>query len=128
MSEKEHPAQAWLNAISSQLQESSKYLTFLFNSGGSTQQVNAQQQVTNELRLKYNELLREQYRAWRTTPEQASLLPAATLKERIAAAEKVTADQLERQLKLMKEIQAQREADAVSIARAVQSATSSPYR
>ncbi len=116
-----HPSQAWLNEITNQLAEAKKRLNQIHSAGCYGRAVETHhEEIVRTLTVNYNKLLSEQYKALRPTPEQASIQSHLEIelqfKNNISKAEKEIADQLERQLKLMKEIKEFRIREAAEIA------------
>lgn len=116
-----HPSQAWLDAIASELAEAKKRLNQIHSAGCYARAVESHhEEIVKTLTVNYNNLLTEKYRALRSTPEQASIQSHLEVelqfKNDISKAEKEIADQLERQLKLMKELKEFRIKEAAEIA------------
>ena len=112
---------AWLIALRDELRQAEKQLYILQAGLYSHNNIKHQQEIVAALNANYNKLLTEGYVANKLTPGQVQLQSEVQLKTNLAKAEKEIADQLERQLNLMKEIKAHRLQEATEIAAATHS-------
>ena len=113
--------QDWLNAIAAELRKAEKHLYNLEAGGYPQDMIAPHQKIVAELNSNYNKILNEGYINNKPTPAQIQLQNEVQLKTSLAKAEKEIADQLERQLNLMKEIKAHRLQEAAEIASATHS-------
>lgn len=109
-------SQAWLDALVAELRSAEKHLYILEASDCSLNMIAPHQKIVAELKTNYNKILTEGYINNKLTPAQTQIQNEVQLKTSLAKAEKEIADQLERQLNLMKEIKAHRLQEAAEIA------------
>lgn len=109
-------SQAWLDALAAELRRAEKHLYNLEVGGYPQDMIAPHQKIVAELKTNYNKILTEGYINNKLTPAQTQIQNEVQLKTSLAKAEKEIADQLERQLNLMKEIKAHRLQEAAEIA------------
>lgn len=112
---------SWLIALRDELRQEEKQLYILQAGLYSQNTIKPQQEIVAALSANYNKLLTEGYIDNKLTPAQVQLQNEVQLKTSLAKAEKEIADQLERQLNLMKEIKAHKLQEAAEIAAATYS-------